>query len=315
MARRRIKKFSRRTRSQYKKSRAPLVLSIIAFLLLSIIISIAVGISLGKRADGAKTSRKFEFHKTEYTSNGKKVSVRKAYNFPYGARVTDYAAQDISELSVCIRHEDGNLDYFFEAGEAVPIYPMNTEIKFSRLCADADSAGVKVCAYMYITSFSSENKYIRDTLKSYETALIAEAASAGADDILLLGLDITEDNLAEAEDFIARAANAANGTPLGVAVGEDILRSSENGGYIGARIKSACDYLALDLTYMTLADGESAGEDENGEPLPSELEKTVENCEYYIETYPTRLLFSNEYSKLYVYAKELGVIDFQIVGK
>ena len=54
MAKYRIRKYSRRTKSQYKKSHAPIVLSVIAFLLLSVIISVAIGISLSKRAEDAE---------------------------------------------------------------------------------------------------------------------------------------------------------------------------------------------------------------------------------------------------------------------
>ncbi len=315
MAKRRIKKFSRRTHSQYKKSHAPIILSIAAFLLLSVIISVAVGISLGKRAENTSDKPRFEFDKAEYISNGKKITAREAYNFPYGAGAADYVAQDIKDFSVCIRHKDGSLDYYFETGNDAPLFSMNTEIKFSDLCESAYRAGGRVCAYMYITSFAIEDKYMRDMVKAYEISLIAEAARSGADDILLLGIEATEQNIAEVEEFVARAAAASKNAPLGVAVSEEILRSAESESYLGARLKSACDYLALDLTYMTLADGESAGKDENGESLPSKLEAMVEACEYYIKTYPVRLLFSKEYSRIYKYAIELGIKDFQIVGQ
>ena len=45
------------------------------------------------------------------------VSSVEAYNFPKGADAASYVAQDIYDLSVCIRHENGEIDYQFDIAE------------------------------------------------------------------------------------------------------------------------------------------------------------------------------------------------------
>lgn len=315
MAKHRINKFSRRTRSQYKKSKAPIVLAVIAFLLLSLIVSVAVGLMLAKRAEqSGLPDKKFDFQKVEYVSNGKKVSPVEAYNFPSGSSAPDYISQGISDLSACLRHSDGTVDYHLDIAEGYGEVREGAAT-FSTLCSSAHTSGGRVCAYIYITSFALSDTYERGIIQSYELALINEAARSGADDILLLGLSATEENIAEVEEFVARAAIASENTPLGVSVGTSLLDLAENEVYLAARLRTNCDYLALDLTHLTQADGESGGVDGDGCPLPSLLEATLEKYQYYIKSYQMRILFAKEQSKLYIPALKLGVVDLQIVGK
>ena len=315
MAKHRIRKYSRRTRSVTGKSRAGLIVFlIIAFLLLSAVISVAVGIALGKRADAVRPEEKYDLSIPDYTSDGKTVTSVEAYHFPVGANPGDYAYQGIYDLSVLVRHKDGRLAYAFDTGERFPIDEMG-DVSFSSLCSSAKDAGVRVCAYLYVTSFSCTDVYEREILKAYEISLIAEVAESGADDILLLGIDVNEDNISEIEEFVSRAASAAVSTPLGVAVDRETVSKTENDIYLAARVRALCDYLALDLTDLTVADGESIGKDENGDPIRSRLSEILDSYAYYVRTYPMRVIFSQSEFKIYEPALALGVENMQIVAE
>lgn len=315
MAKHRIKKYSRRrSASPYKRSAAPIVISVIAFLILSFVISIAIGVALGKRAEKEDGGKRLDLGVEEYDSNGKKVSPVEAYHFPTASSPYDYVRQEIYHLSVCVSNKEGKLNYYLEAAEKMPLRE-NGEKSFAVLCADAQDAGARVCAYVYVTAFEIEDKYEREVVKAFEIALVEEIAKAGASDILLLGIDVGEENIKEVEDFVAKAANSSQNVQLGVAVTEETLRLTENEIYIAARVRSACDYLALDLTHLRVADGESAGIDSNGDRKPSLLEQTLENNKYYVKSYPMRILFSQSEFRIYQYALELGVENMQIVAE
>lgn len=315
MARHRIKKYSRRrSSSPYKRSIAPIIISVIAFVLLSLVVSVIIGIALGRRAEKTDTDKRFDFERVDYDSNGKTVSAVEAYNFPYGASPYDYVDQEIYDLSVCVAHKDGTLDYSFDIAEKIPV-SINGESSFESLCASAQDAGARVCAYLYVGSFAYAEKYERDVMKAYEIALVNEIAQSGADDILLLGLDVTEDNIDEIEEFVARAAISAGDVQIGVAVDEQTLALTKDEVYLAARLRSSCDYLALDLTHLTVADGESSGKDGNGDEKPSRLEEVLEKNEYYIKSYPMRVLFSQTEFRIYQSALALGVTDMQIIGE
>ena len=315
MAKHRIRKYSRRrSASTNKRSIAPVVIAVTAFILLSFIVSVGVGIALGNRADKIADSPKFDFERVDYDSNGKTVSTVEAYHFPKGASPYDYVNQKIYDLSVCVSHKDGTLDYKLDAVSDFPLRE-NGEYSFAYLCENAKDAGARICAYVYITAFDTEDEYEREIIKAFEIALVNEIAASGADDILLLGLEPDVGSIDEIENFIAKAALASGETPLGVAVSDEALSLMSEGVYIAARMRSACDYLALDLRELTVSDGESIGKDEDGNPNPSRLESLLEKNKYYIKSYPMRIIFSQENFRIYHSALSLGVTDLQIVGE
>ncbi len=314
MANRRINRYSRRiSMSSNKKKAAPIVICVTAFVLLCLVISIAVGVLLGRRADGTDRGGHFDFDRVEYISNGKKVRSVEAYRLPRGHSASDYVRQGINDLSVKLRNSEGDLEYYFTVGEELGINNTDGEHSFSAVTEGAHSKGGYVCAYIYITSFDSEDEKLREVYKAYELSLIAEAAERGADDILLLGLDVTDKNISELEEFVTRAVQKAGDAVLGVALSEEIFRLTEKDIYYAGRLRSACDYVALDLTHLS-DDDVTEHTNEEGEEI-SRLDETLENCEYYIRAYSARLIFSEESREVYRSAVASGVVNFQIVGK
>ena len=314
MAKHRIKKYSRRTSSGKRNGKVGLiVVLVIAFMLLSCIISVAIGIALGQRAEEIETSERLDLSYEAYDSKGKTVKSIEAYHFPVEAAPSDYVYQDITDLSVAVRHEDGSLPYYLETGEKYPIDKMG-ERSFKALCDSAKIAGARVCAYFYVTSFNAEDEREAAIIRAYEIALISEIAKSGADDILLLGLEVTEENISELEKFVSDAAKAAEKAPLGVAVDRETVALTESEIYLAARLRSSCDYLALDLTDLEVKDGEN-GKDQDGKKTDSKLLTVLSDFEYYIRSYGMRIIFSQQEYKLYVPALELGVKNLQIVGK
>lgn len=317
MARRRMSRFSRLSASTHRRAgkALPIVISVLSFLVLSVVISVAVGLALSNRADEFDQKKKFDFEKVEYVSGNKTVKSVEAYHFTKGASPADYVSQKIWDLSVMARDLDGDLQFAFDTASTFPIDTVESDRSFKDLCSDADKEGARVCAYMYVTSLSIEDKYARDTAMAYEIALISEMAASGADDILLLGIEVNENNISDVCEFVSRASLAADKTPLGVALSPEVYYLTEKEIYLAGMVRRSCDYLAVDLTYMTLEDGKSAGESEDGEELPSLLEETVGRLKFYISEYPARLLFSRDNHRLYLDAVELGVVDYQIVDK
>ena len=315
MAKHRIKKYSRRTVSAARRSRVGLAVFLVAvFVILSVTVSVAIGLALGRRVDKLPPEKHYDLELPDYESNGKTVSSIEAYHFPVEANPADYVYQEIYDLSVAVRHKDGSLAYYLESGEKFPIDEMG-ERSFKTLCERADDAGARVCAYFYVTSFDIGDEHEREIVKAYEIALIADIAESGADDILLLGLDTDENNMEEIEAYVSRAAKAAGGVPLGVAIDRETVMLTENEIYLAGRLRSVCDYLALDLTDLKVTDGESIGKDPDGNPLESRLSEILGDFQYYIKTYSMRLIFSQAEYKLYEPALRLGAENIQIVGE
>lgn len=316
MSRQRFKRFSRRAAGNANTTRTwAIVLSVAAFLILCLVISVVVGLLLGGRADRYAEEQKppAVYEKYSYDDGEKTVRSVEAYHFVMGADADNYAAQDIADFSFALRHADGSFDYATEIGDTLGIDAAKSDITLDQRVDEIHNAGGYACGYFYVSSLSCDDEKVRDVLISYELALIAEAAEYGVDDILLVGIDVTEDNVADVEKFVARAADAANGAALGVALSEDVFLMSKDEVYLAGRIRANCDYVALDLREMVYG-SEETETDRDGESV-SVLEGTVERMDYYIRSYPARLIFSAENSKLYREAMVLGIVDFQIVGE
>ena len=313
MAKHRMKRYSRRTRSR-EASRVPLiVICSVAFVILCLATSVGIGLMLGKRADEQQSHPKYELERVEYQSGAKTVKSIEGYHFRNGASAADYYRQGIVDFSFCLRHADGSLEYASSVADAVGIEDASNLPSLISEVKAIQAEGGRACGYFYSTAFEEQNEGARSTLIAYEKALLCEMAQSGINEILILGVDVSEKNIGEIEQFLAFVSSDAQKTAIGIAVSQDVLFMTEQEIYLAARLKDSCDFLALDLRYMTLEDAET-GRDEDGKLIPAALDETVGACEYYIKTYNIRLVFSYDYSAIYKYAVKLGVVDFQIVG-
>ena len=315
MAKRRMKRYSRRTRTAGKTSRVSLiVLCVVIFLVLSISVSVVIGILLGKRSQEVSNRPKYEFDKVEYQSGGKTVKSIEGYYFAKGASAADYYVQGIRDFSFCLRHKDGSLDFSSDIAKKLGFDFADTESGVKQTVSGIKTEGGRACGYFYVRAFNETNDGLRDVYEAYELALIEEMVQSGIDEILLLGIDVNKDNIDEVERFVAKASLMSQSTAIGVAVSLDTLSKTEREIYYAARIKNACDFLALDLCHLTVNDGES-GVSEDGQRVPGKLEDIIGQNEYYIKQYGLRLLFSRDESQIYKAAMALGIVDFQIVGR
>lgn len=284
------------------------VLLVLLFVVICVAVSVLIGIWLGKRAENVDSDGpKYTFERIEYTSGGKLVKSVEAYHFSYGANAVDYAAQDISDFSFCLRHADGSLDYRMAVSDVLGFDGVASDILLEERVRQIHSCGGYACGYFYVMWQSVDDEAAREAYQAYELALIKSASISGVDSILLLGLDVSDSNIDEVEDFVARASTAADNAAVGVALKKDTFMLAEQEIYLAGRIGRACDYLALDLRELQYVEID-------GEPQTGELEALVDQMYYYIKEYGARLVFSAENSKLYKEALSLGIVDFQIVG-
>jgi hypothetical protein len=298
-----IKKYARRTSSRRGGSRAWLaVLAVAAFVALCLAISVALGISLGNRADEKTDMGGYELPKIEYVSGGKSVKGVAASLVNVDDDRINMAEGD--DVSVTLRYSDGTLSYFS---------PMANEVGF-------DSCGNKslesfadgihsfdgyLCGVFYVTSFGIENAKLREIYKSYEIALISEAAECGVDDILIVGIDVNDKNVVEVEEYLSRAAIAADAVPVGICLERASFPSSNSEQYVALRLRRACDYFALDTKSMII-DGY-----ENADEIARAI---VDDMYYYIEAHGLRLVVSAEDREVYEKAIELGINNLQMIA-
>lgn len=305
--RRRRSKYSRRTVLSRNSSRVWVyIMAIAAFIALCLIISVGIGLWLAREA-GEHGSPRYDFNSKTYYSGDKVVKPVDAHPYEFGDYAGLLTGVGITDFSVCLRASDGSLTYNTEYdvsfGEQIP----EGVSALSKYTTYIHESGGYVCAYFHVISFTVEDEQLREIYKAHELALLAEAARNGADEIMLVGLDVGEDNIDEIEEFVSDAASAAGTAVLGVLIAPETFKLTEQGVYYAARLRAVCDFAALDLRALP----DNADSVEVGEI--SQLEQMLDEMEYYISSYSMRIVLSNDNSALYDAMRELGVANIQII--
>ena len=298
----RIRRYSRRTASGGRaKKVVAVIVAVIAFLVISAAISVGAGLALGRYADeyreNAQSDEKVLVK--DYYSGDKKVRALNAHEYSWGLGTGYYMSIGITDFSVCLRDEEGYITYHSEVAASVT---GSNDNMGSRDPAEAVAAikndGGSVCVYFYSTAFNEPDEYKRSVLKAYEIAIINEASRAGVDDILIIGLQPTAENIDEMEKFVSDMAKAAGKSTLGVLAEAEDVKLTDSGVYLVPRLRAVCDFVALDARGIRTRSG---------------LGEFIAEMEYYISSGDMRLVFSTENSSLAKSAIDFGANSVQVV--
>ena len=287
------------------------VLIAIAVVIVCLAAAVALGIALGKKANEYKSESKYDFEYDLYKSGDKSVRVVDAVYYTLGTSAREYIKNGEGYLSFCLRNAQGELGFVSSTAIDAGIAQNSSNISLADEMLYVHNLGGYACAYIYSTAFDCEDKYLREIYKAYELALIREAAECGVDDILIVGLDVNADNIAEIEKYVSDAAVAADKAPLGVLASREIVLKANDGVYFASRILAVCDYLALDLRELDVNEMTSTIDPDGN----SGADAIVAEFEYYIEAYRMRLVFSRENAKLCESFRDLGVRNTQIIAE
>lgn len=307
---RRRSRYSRRTVLNRERSRVwKYIAMIAAFVVLCLLISVGVGTLLAKQAEKYENAPKYDFDIKPYYSGDKVIKPVDARPYSFGDYAGELTEVGITDFSVCLRALEGSITYDTEYdvyfGESVQegVSPLS---KYTTYIHENDGY---VCAYFYVTWLGEDDEYMRGIRKAYEIALISEAARNGADEIMLVGLDVTSGNVDELERFVSDAAYSVGDAALGVLISPETFRLMGEGVYHAARLRSVCDFAALDLRGLP-----SDADKVKSEGKESLLDSTLGEMEYYIESYSMRVVFCEKNSSLCASAQSLGVESLQIIG-
>lgn len=294
----RFKKYARRTSRANNNSRVWLILLVIAvFIVLCFVISVIIGLALGKKAEEQANKPKLDASVDTYYSGSRLVKQADAQVYGWDFDISGVWSGK-TDFSVCLQDSDGNIAYDPQLGVKFDNIAFGEESLAEHVGYIKDYGGY-VCAYLYVRAFDTQNQNSAEIIRAFEKALVKQASACGVDEILLILPQITDSNIESIERYVSDMSKASDGAAVGVLLPERLYQLTENGVYYASRLRAVCDFAALDLRGAT---------EEN-------IETVLTENEYYIKSYALRAVFCKENSKIAALAREIGITSTQIIEK
>ena len=113
---------------------------------------------------------------------------------------------------------------------------------------------------MYINSFAEKENGVEIIKREYEKQLVIEAADSGIDEILILGLDVSRDNISDVLIFLSDIKKESLDTKIGISISYQDLLEDKNGEYLASMLLMVVDFIALDSKSVPCVENETLGE-------------------------------------------------------
>ncbi len=301
---RRKNRYSRRTALSLRKKRV--VVTVVACVLsVAVLFCIAVGVGayLRHKAESYEPKEEYNFEDNSPPASDGAAAVQ-APMFSYGDYLYGFIQKGYSDLSLSLGTAE-NVTFASSVGQSV-VGVSCGEVKLEDYSSLIHKYDGRACAYFKSSAFECEDENLRRIRKAYEIAILCEAAASGIDDILILGINVTEQNCDEVAKYLSELNSAAGDCSVGIAINTGTLLLTDNEIYVAGKLKSACDFLALDLRQLDFSGAEADG------GAPTNLAEYLNQLKYYLSTYSLRLVFSDSNGEFFDEAAELGFSNIQV---
>ncbi|MCD7776448.1 MAG: hypothetical protein LUH54_03640, partial [Firmicutes bacterium] len=165
--------------------------------------------------------------------------------------------------SILIPVSDGSGELYFLSDVAVALSRMSSDADLPTMSdilrvinESAESYGItpKVTIYYVITSGGISDAVLYEAAVLYDTAVITECTSLGADEVLLSGIEVNgsgEDDISAFTSFIEKVKEADSDITLGAAFGLEIYQSTDYAALLES-ISSCVSFLAVDISSLDM---------------------------------------------------------------
>lgn len=282
----------------------PIVLVVIVSLCAVTAAAVGLGAYLRHKAESYEPAeREDAYDSTPVTVRGEEVT---APLYSYESSVYSVISKGYTALSMSLGDAD-NVTFESEVAKVMSD-TVAGDVELSAYTSSVKAYGGRACGYFVSKAFECDDENVREVKKAYEIALMREAVSMGIDDILILGINVTQGNLDEVTEYMRMMHDATGECSVGISVSAGVMELTGQGIYIAAALKTACDFVAIDmreLDFTRLDDGDG--------DVPRDLGEYLQGLKYYISSYSARLIFSDKNTDLFDEARRLGYRNIQAV--
>ena len=228
------------------------------------------------------------------------------------AAAVTLAEDGAAALSVPL-YLDGTPQYDSPTARALGRQAENaSDVTLSRLFAAILNEDCRIAATFACDWQSEVDPTLRRVARTYEAALIAEIATAGADEVLLTGLAISEEGLQEVALFLREIRQSAPDAVIGVSLPTALMLSD-------SRVETArtlltwADHLALDLSDSATHTVSATAQDGTVTRAAATLPQVLDLLDPAIRRYQMRLILPVSMYEQLITVQELGYDNWQII--
>lgn len=305
--RRRKSKYTKRNAANTRRKVITAILVVILSLALIFGVAIAVGSILKNKLNRANNKLNSyivpEYNLVEFEPKTKNVN---AYSYSFSKDAMGYIKKGIYDLSVCLRYPDGSLAYHSGIAEEIGLDSMDSGCDLAQNVNYIHECGGYFIGTMYMNSFAEKDESIAKIKREYEKQLLVESTKSGADEILVLGIDVNPDNIGDVLVFLSDVKKESEDCKIGFSISYSDLIQDKNGEYLASKLLMVVDFLALDSKTVPCVENETAGEMKS-------FEYRIDSLHYYMKAYNLRLLFDDTRVNLYDIAGEMGIVNRQMI--
>ena len=305
--RKNVSRYTRRKSASARRVRITVIICVILAIGILIGAAIAIGSILKKKLyDAEQNTREYlepQYTLIQNTSDTKDVN---AYIYTFGKDATGYTQKGIIDLSVCLRYSDGSLAYHSLVAEEIGFDGMDSGVDLKENIDYLHKCGTYVSGTAYLSSLSGENDTLTGIYREYEIQLLIEAAASGIDELLIMGGDITPQNIKDVQKLISDVKAKSGNCRIGITLSYADLLEDKNGEYLASKLLMVADFLALDAKSVPCKENGTIGDTHS-------FEFRIDSLHYYMKAYKLRVVFTEDMVELYDIAGNMGINNRQII--
>lgn len=305
-----MRRKSKYTRRNLASARRKIIFAILTLIFVfAVIVGAAIGIGSllkNKLNDAQEQMHEYMTPEHKLVEFDRKTKDVNAYGYTFGKDAAAYIEKGIYDFSVCFRYSDGSLAYHSSIAEEIGFDGMDSGCDLIENIEYLHKCGGYVVGTMYLDSFSQKDGGVTSIKRAYEKQLVIEAADSKVDELLILGIDVSRDNIDELLMFLSDIKKESKDCKIGISISYQDLLEDKNGEYLASKLLMVVDFLSLDAKSVPCTENETIGDRHS-------FKYRIESLHYYMAAYNLRLLFDEDHVSLYDIAGEMGINNRQMI--
>lgn len=175
----------------------------------------------------------------------------------FSDRLDTLLQEEVFSASVPLNTKDGALLFRSSVADKLDYPTKSAGVTLDTAVSAAKDRNIYLSGIFYVNAFENDNSLLRSVELSKAAAIIAEALTAGFNDVVIIAPHMTAEQIDEAIRFIDDIEALTDSGSVGLTVSDNIfgLENSQATSEMISKLDSKIDFLAMDTSSVDTTDG------------------------------------------------------------